>query len=133
VLTEREVGIKPRLERTETEFLESPPLALEKGGIRKVGERRATPECQRLTELVSRARRILIASLRHKLVEALKVKLSRVEIDQVAGRLGNDQIASERRSKLRHVCLEGVRGTLGRRVVPERLDEAVAGHNPVRV
>ena len=83
-----EVGVDSPLERNETELFETGGLVLRERLVREVGERRTTPEGERLPQSFG------IAALDEGL-EALEIELALLDPDHVPGRPRFDSIRAQ--------------------------------------
>ena len=76
---EREVRVDALLERREPQLLEPRDLRLRERLVGEVGERRATPEREGLTQLLRGRRGLAAARLADQPLEARDVQLGRLE------------------------------------------------------
>ena len=89
----------------------------------EIRERGAAPQRERLSQQFRRGRRALPARFFDQPLEPLDVDRARLDDDQVAGSSRDDGVATERFSELRDVDLQRSRGRVGRRAVPELVDQ----------
>jgi len=132
VAAELEVGVDPLLDRRGPLFLE---LRAFRAGDRvvEVGERRAAPQAQCLPQKLGGAFGVETAGVGDELLEALEIEAAGLDAGEVAGRLRDDRVAAEGLPKLGDVNLERRRGGVGRRPVPELVDQPVARNDAVRM
>jgi hypothetical protein len=126
-----EVGVDSLLDRRCSSFLELGALRSCEGVV-EIGENRAAPERERLPQRRRRGLGILPARLLDQRLEAFAVERAGLDHDGVAGGPGDDRVPTERLAELRHVNLERRRRRVGRRPVPELVDEPIARDDPVR-
>src|SRR5262249_58847437 len=88
IAAEREVGVDPQLERGEAELFEPRDLALRKGLVGEVGERRSPPELERLSECVG-------PTLVDEALELLEVELARLDRNSATGDAGGEAAVAE--------------------------------------
>src|SRR5215210_2676444 len=126
------------------ELLEPGDLALRKRLVGELGERRAAPQSQRLPQQLERALRGPLgertAALLQQTLEALQVKLSSTDAHQIATATRDHDavravpaVSLERPAQPRHVHLQALRSAGRRPLTPERLDQAVARDDLVRM
>jgi hypothetical protein len=94
-----EVGVHPLLERGESRLLEAADLVAGERLEREVLERRPPPERERGAELLCPLARLGPACLRGEPLEARQVELLRVDAQEISGRLGDDQLRTDRLSQ----------------------------------
>ena len=143
------VGLAPQgehrleasFERLQAEAFEARDLRLREGLVRKVGQRRATPERERLGEerlgLVGCARTERGSPFGEQPLELLGVERPSRYAQHIPGRLGHELGLPvrvgvvEQPAQLRHVHLDAVRRRCRRGVAPERIDEAITRDDAV--
>jgi hypothetical protein len=132
VAAELEVGVDPLLDRRGPLFFE---LRAFRAGDRlvEVGERRAAPQAQSLPQKLGGAFGVETAGVGDELLEALEIEAAGLDVGEVAGRLRDYRVAAEGLPKLGDVNLERRRGGVGRRPVPELVDQPVARNDAVRM
>ncbi len=121
VATALEVGVDPILEHRDMEFLEPRDLCLGEGLVHEVGEWLPAPEGKSLGGLPRGDEGL----------EAIEVKLARIDAGLVAGSDGEDSLAPERLAELRDVDLECLLRRFGRPLSPEGIDQAIGGDDPI--
>jgi hypothetical protein len=131
--TEGEVGVDAPLQRREPQLLESSDRRLGEGFVCEVGECGAAPERERRAELLGRDRRLGRPRLFEETFESTQVELVRLDLEQIAGRPGEQDLGAKRLAELRHVHLKRVHRSLGRRLAPDLIDEPIAAHDLIRV
>ena len=133
VAAEREIGVDSLLEHDGAQLLESRDLGLRERLVREVGQRRATPELERLAKGTGRRTGIARAERRPPLVreprEAVDVHALRLELEDVARRPRHELLGAQSLAELGDVHLDGVRRGLRRLPRPQCLDEPVDGHD----
>ena len=130
---ELEVGIDPLLERRESCLLEAADLVAGKRLEREVLEGRPPPERQRGAELLGPLARLGAPCLGGQPLEARQVELLRVDPQDVSGRLGDDQLRTDRLSQPRDVVLQRGAGGLRWGRPPDLVDQPVGRDDLVRV
>ena len=93
-----EVGVDALLERRESRLLEPADLVAGERLEREVLERRPAPERERRAQLLGALARLGAASLRGEPLEARQVESLRVDAQDVAGRLREEQFRADRLS-----------------------------------
>jgi hypothetical protein len=143
VPAQAQVGVDALFQRAEPAF-GKPDTHLPLQNLRRdVGQHRTAPQVERAGEQLGPRRRI-VARLRlsgfvEQPLEPGDVdRFARPRPDQVAGRLGDDQVArsavvDEDAAQPGHVSLERGPGVGGHAVVPRRTDQAVGRHHPIGV
>ena len=101
-----EVGVDALLERRESRLLQAADLIAGEWLEGEVLERRSSPERKRGAELLGPLARLGAACLRSEPLEACQVESLRVDTQHVSGRLGDDQLRTDRLSKPRDVVLQ---------------------------
>jgi hypothetical protein len=142
----RQLGVDPVLLRVHPELVETGRLRPGERLIGELGQRRASPQRQRLGQLRRRGgARIPVAqgdpSLGGELLEATGVHLVLVDVEQVARWAREDQAAGragspprlEGRPEAGDVVLQGRRGVGRRPIAPDDVDEPVERHHLVGV
>ena len=94
-LAELEVGVDPLLERLEPQLLEPADLALGERLEGEVGERRATPERQRLAKLRGSLGRVRAPRLGDEPLEPAEVEAVGVDLQDVARRPRHEDVRPE--------------------------------------
>ena len=120
-----QLGVDARLERLEPQLLEAGDLGLRERLVRKVGERRAAPEIQRLAQLARRPLGVGHTRLVRQALEACHVKLGAVDAQDVTRRTRHQAAVSEHLAQPRHVELDALGCGRGRRRAPEVVEQAV--------
>ena len=130
VLAERELDVEPLLERGEPQSGE--PVGLGRGGAeqRRVGERRAAEQRERLAQVGGRPRQVTVAAgaagALDERLEALEVELARLERDGVArGERDDRLLGAERAPQLGDVDLQRLVGGGGRLLAPQHVGQAL--------
>jgi Protein kinase domain len=130
---ECEVSVDASLERDEPQLLETKDLRLRERLVRDVGERRAAPESECLTEnsFGGFGRRPL--SLLDQVLEAEQVELEGPDSDHVAGLAGDDRVTrGEQLAEPGHVVLQRVASRFGSSFPPQLFDQPVGRDDLVR-
>ncbi len=120
---EREILVDPGLEAREPQLGQPPDLAGREALVGEVRQRRPPPERERLRRL-SRLR---------EPDEPGEVELTVADAEAVTGRCRLETAPADHLPELRDVHLQRLERGVGRLLVPERLDEAVRGHDVVGV
>ena len=94
-----EVGVDALLERRESRLLQAADLIAGERLEGEVLERRSSPERQRGAELLGPLARLGPAGLRGEPLEARQVESLRVDTQHISGRLGDDQLRTDRLSQ----------------------------------
>ena len=133
VAPECEVGVDAPLERDEPEFLETEDLSLGERLVRDVGERRAAPERECVTEEPRSGLGRRPLPLLDQALEAEQVELFGLDSDQVAGFLGDDRVpgASSLRSRETWYC-SALAAAFGAPFPPQLVDQPVGRDDLVR-
>jgi hypothetical protein len=121
VATVCQVALDPLLEADQPKLLEAAYLDLREALIGQLGQWRPPPQGQRVPQpaLVLRA------------LEPGEIELVRLHPQQVARRRRQQALFTEQLPKLRDVQLKRLPRRLGRRFLPERVDQPSAGHDPI--
>ncbi len=138
----REVGVDAKLDRLQTELLETGDLGLRERFVREVLERSTAPERQRLTEHERRRRRVDFDQrppLGDHPLEAQRVDLLRAGLEEVAGRSGQQDralgaprsVGLERFAETGHVHPEGVVLVDPAVGAPQLVDDSIGGEDGV--
>ena len=127
-----EVGGDSVLERSCALVLELGTL-VPRDRVLEIRERGAVPQGQRLSQELRRRRRRLTVRFFDQPLESFDVERARLDDDQVTRSSRDDGVATQRFPELRNVDLQRSRSRVGRRAVPERVDQAVARDNAVRL
>ncbi len=132
---EIELRLDATFDRVLTQLAEARRLRLDEGLVLEVGERRAPPERERRAQRCGTRPRVCARGAREQPLELVQVELIRCDSEHVAGTACLQHVAgaAQRLPERRDVDLDclrrGARDLLG----PERLREAVCGHDLVRV
>jgi hypothetical protein len=132
VETELEVGIDPAIERRQTQLFKPAALGARERFV-EVCQNGPAPEPEGLLQRLGCRGRFLSGRFFDQPLEALRIEVAGVDLDQVAGRPRDDRLAAEGLAKLRDVYLERRRGGLGRGPAPKLVDQTAAGNDLVRV
>ena len=130
VAAELEVGVDPLLERRGAAVLELRPLG-PGDRIVEIGERRTAPEGECLAQPLGGDVGFAAVCFLDELREALGIERARLGAHQVARSLRHDRVAPEGLPQLGYVDLECGRGRVGRRPVPELVDQPVPRDDPI--
>src|SRR5262249_37562101 len=105
--------------------------------VLEIRERASAPETERLAENGARLRRVARsggrASLLEQRLEAVEIKLTRLDPNQVAGGPALDPPTTQRSPQAGDVIVERVRRARWRRFIPQPVDQPIARNGPVRV
>ena len=105
------------------ELLEARDLTLRPWLVPELGEREASPQCERL----------LRSTFGHQRLEAGRVELVGLEPERIPRWTRGDPVLTQLLSQLRDVDLQGSLRGLRRPVAPERVDQPLARQDLVRV
>jgi hypothetical protein len=130
VATELEVGVDPLLERRGAAVLELRPLG-PGDRIVEIGERWAAPEREGLAQPLGGNVGVAAVRFLDELLEAFGIERAGLDAHQVARSLRDDRVAPEGLPQAGHVDLERGRGCVGRRPVPELVDQPIPRDDPV--
>jgi hypothetical protein len=119
----RHVPLEELLETGQTQLNETGYLDLREGLVRELGQRRSPPQRQRISQ----------PSLLLQLLEAGQIEPIRLHPQEIARRPRLHTVLPEQLPQARHVHLKRLVGGLGRVVLPERVDQAVARNHVVGV
>ena len=134
VASRGQLGVDEQLGRLEASVLQSGDLDSRERRLRQIGERRATPQREsRAKALCVLGRPLGGAAPRDQAPEALEVELAGLDPEGVAAATRLQPLAPEEPAQPVDVHLQRVRRSLGRLVAPQRLDEALARDDLVRV
>ena len=123
VAAEREILVDPGLEAREPQLGQPPDLAGREALVGEVRKRRPPPERERLRRLARLG----------EPDEPGDVELTVADAEAVTGRCRLETAPADHLPELRDVHLQRLERGVGRLLVPERLDEAVRGHDVVGV
>jgi hypothetical protein len=133
----RQVGLDALLERRQPRLLEPVRVDCERGVVREVAERRPAPQLQRRSQRLGRTRAVAGAergaTLAHQHVELLGVELVIADHERVPPPARDQPAFAERLAQPGHEVVHAAPRARGRRVFPERVDEAIARQRLVRV
>jgi hypothetical protein len=121
VSSRREVGLDSTLEAREPQLLEAGDLDRREALALELGERSAPEKCECLSELAPRG----------ELPDTMQIELVVCDTQEVARAPGLDPVPADRLSQLRDVDLERLSRLRRRALVPERVDQPIAGDDPV--
>ena len=127
-----EVGGDPVLERGCALVLELGAL-VPRDRVLEIRERGAVPQGQRLSQELRGRRRRLTVRFFDQPLESFDVERARLDDDKVTRSSRDDGVATQRFPELRNVDLQRSRSRFGRCAVPERVDQAIARDDAVRV
>jgi len=133
VTAEREIGVDAPLERHGALLLEACDLGLRKGLVRDVGQRRASPQGERLAQEAGRVRgpaaRERVPTLAQEPLEAIDVELAVLDPQRVAAPVRLEPVpfaVAERAPQAADVVLQHLRRGRRGRLAPQRVDQAIA-------
>jgi hypothetical protein len=133
----REVGLDPIRQRLQAQLIQASDLGPGERRKGKVGQRRPTPQPERLPEMRGRGRGRARGQRRPARVEvapnAVEIQSAGLDLQQIAGRPGDEHVASEHLAQRRHIHLHKLGRRRRRSLAPELVDDPVAGHDLVRV
>ena len=133
---ELELGLDSILGRRRPQFLEPDRLGPRKRDVGAVGERRATPQSERLPERLRRLRRLAGAEVGSGLIdgplEPVRVQLVGLDDEEVTGAPGDEDVRLDQLAQLRDAVLDHLHGRRRRVALPELVDQTVAGDDLVR-
>ncbi len=118
-----EIALDPPFQTDNAQLLEPSDLRLGEALVGELGERGVPPERQRLLQL----------PLFLQALEAREIELIGFDPQQIAGHLRLHALPAEHLSELRDVHLQSLVRRRRRLVVPQRVDQPVAGDDPVRL
>ena len=134
VAAERQVRVDPILERSQALLLELGPGSDTERRSVELGQRRPTPERERLVQCFGRSSRFgRVACLRTERRERLQVERAWLELEYVPGRPRPQRCAvfPERLAQAGDVDLQRRARRLRRRVAPQLVDQPLARHDAV--
>ena len=131
-----ERGLHPDLDRRQPLLLEPLDVALREPLEGEVGERRSTPQRERLAQDGRRVVRAVVAQRAAAVVdqplEPLGVELARLDVEAVAGGRGRHDVpVAERLAQARDMDLDRPHRARRRLVTPQRLGELLRAHRLV--
>jgi len=130
--THLEVGLKAQLERDQPRLLQPADRTRGEGLVAEVEERLPPPQQERLPQNVAGFLRCTLLeeppSVSERLLEALQIQRTRLELQHVAELAGYEHAGAERLAQLRDVDLERLHGAPRRTLPPERVDEPLLRH-----
>ena len=136
VAAEEEIGVDPVLERDEPGLVQARRLVRQRAMAGQVAERRTAPERQRLAQdgvrplgVPGRERDRAPLGQRR---EPLGVALAGHDVQDVAA-VARDERVADRAPDARDEVVQAARGRRRRRVLPQRIDQAVAGDDLIGV
>ena len=118
-----QIGLDPVLEARQPRLLQTGNLRLREAVMAEIGERRPSPQRERLDQ----------PPVLPEPLEALEIELVCVDTQQIPGRFRLETLLSDHLAKLGDVDLNCLVRGLGRIVLPQRLDQTIARDKPVRV
>jgi hypothetical protein len=124
VAAEREVDVDTFLERRQPQLLETAGLELHEALVGEVGKRRPAPERERPAQLRRGGDEVTVRARRTRFLaealETLQVELSRLEVQHVPGRPGDEDltVGAEQLAQPRDVPVQRGRGGLRRLLSP---------------
>ncbi len=134
---EREVGVDPELDRRQPDLLEPGDRRLRETLVGEVGERRASPQGQRLAQLLRPVCRQPASEqappLLHEALEAVEIERVRFDPDEVAGRPRRQDVRRQRLPQPRDVDPQRSRSVVRRALRPELVHQLVSGDDLVGV
>ena len=116
-----EISLDPLLQACEPDLLEAGDLRLREAVVCELGERRPLPERKRLVQV----------SLALQALEPSEIELVGLDAELIAGCLRLHPVLAQGLPELRHVDLKRLRRGVRRRLVPQRVDQAVARDDAV--
>ena len=132
-----EIGIDPVLERREPQLLEPNDLRLGERLPGEVGERGPAPEGERRAQGLAGRRRVTHRERRSPFPaepdELEQVDSRRIDHEPVTGRRRLEGAVRQELPQLRDVDLDRVPGCVRGLLAPERIDQAIAGDDLVRL
>ena len=128
-----EIGVDALLECRLTQLLEARDLDLREGLVLQVGQRVPAPERQCLAQLLPGVLGVRAASIAEQLLEAGKIELRGLDLEEIAGRPRDEPALAQLLSQPRDVYLDALGRRRRRLVPPELVDQAVGRHDLVRV
>src|SRR5262249_44501893 len=127
VVSQRELGVGPVLERGEPTLVEARDLGLRPRLEAQVGKRIPPPERERFLQGRRRLRRWSSRRHGHELLEAVGVDLAGSDKKLVAAASFHDPLRAERAPKPGDIDLDALHGGRRRFSVPDLLDQALGG------
>ena len=128
---ELELGIDQLLVRDELQLLEAKCLVLRECLVRDVGERRASPQLERLAQHRRTVFELRFARLAESPLEDRSIELLGADAEHVAGR-PRDQRIPEPTPQLGNGVVQGGVGGLRRGACPQLVDQALGRYDLVR-
>ena len=136
VATQPQVAVDPLRQRLEALLVQPLRLVRREGLERQVAKRPSAPEREPFP--ISRRRSVEIATLalsprlRHERLESVGVDGALLRVEDIPRRLGAHECrgsVTERFAQARDIDLNGFRGSRGRRLAPELVDQSLRRHN----
>jgi hypothetical protein len=119
---ERELRVDQVLERCHAEFRQVADFVRDERLVGQIGERRPTPEPERLPQLLCPPLTRRGAALSNQALETAEVGLLRRDVEEVAARTGQQQTRPENASELCNVVLQRRSRRPRRFLAPEPVD-----------
>ena len=129
---ELEVGVDALLDGGEPCLLEADDLGLREWLVGEIRERAAPPEGKRLVEQLGAPAPGGLARACNQSLESFEVERARFRSQQVARRMGLDDVAPEGPAELRHRVVHRLRGGLRRPFAVELVDQPLGREELVR-
>jgi hypothetical protein len=131
----RQLGVDARLKRRPPQLLQAANLDLREPLVREIGERRPAPECERLAQRPRGRGRVAVAVARlgQQRLEALEVKLARLDAQQVTRRPRDHTLLTQLLAQPRHIHLDALGDRDRRCLSPQLVDQPVGADDLVGV
>ena len=128
-----EIGVKPPLDRDEPQLLQPGERALGERLVGEVGQRRPSPQRERLAQRLGREPRVGVSGLGQQRLEPCEIDLGRVGLQHVPGLARDDPVLAELAAQAGDVHMDAL-GDRGRwRLAPQVVDQALGRDDLARV
>ena len=133
VPSELELRVEPQLERRQTELVETAYLDAGRAFEGEVVKRRPAPILERLAQSCGPLARRQVTGLDDGVLEADRVDVLGVEVDQVPGRSRLDHVASQHAAQAEDAVLDVGVNRFRRTLTPKLVDQAIGRHHLIGV
>jgi hypothetical protein len=124
---ELELGPDALLDRCESELLEPRGLGVRPRFVGQIGQRRAAPQRERLSQRRGALRRVQRSGVREQPLETLRVDRGRRDCQDIARRLRAQDVPADQLPHLRDGVLERAERRRWRALAPQVVDQPVRG------